>query len=101
MARMEPYTIDMIEPTPTPDTLTCKAYVWLITVALKGAAALVALFVWWRYDAVMAFFALLVGYVVMGIVRSKLRTYAIPPKQFEQPYSDYAIACWVAMRRLC
>ncbi|MBN2894938.1 MAG: hypothetical protein JXK05_03480 [Campylobacterales bacterium] len=49
----------------------------------------------------MAFFALLVGYVVMGIVRSKLRSYAIPPKQFEQPYSDYALACWVAKRRLC
>ncbi len=101
MARMEPHTIDMIEPTPTPDTLTCKVYVWLITLSLKSAALLLALLVWARFDAVMAFFALLLGYLIIGIVRAKLRADAIPRHQLEHPYSDYAIACWVAMRRLC
>ncbi|MFZ5375605.1 MAG: hypothetical protein ACOZBX_08715, partial [Campylobacterota bacterium] len=56
---------------------------------------------WVQSDAFIAAGSLLLGFIVFGIVRSKLRADSIPPAQREMSYSDYAIASWYLSRRTC
>ncbi len=98
---MQNDVIDMIEPTPEPKSFTCKLYVILLYAFLKGGTFLIALGVWYRYDYFFAIIAFLISYLIMGIVRSKLRNSAIPPAQQEYNYTDKAIAKWFLARRIC
>jgi len=62
---------------------------------------LIALGVWWIFDWFIAIGVLLLGMIVFGIIRSKLRNDSIPPAQRELSYSDYAIATWYLSRHHC
>jgi nitrate/TMAO reductase-like tetraheme cytochrome c subunit len=62
---------------------------------------MVAGIVWWQSDWFIALGALLLGFVVFGIVRSKLHNDAIPLAQREYSYSDYAIVTWYFSRYYC
>lgn len=62
---------------------------------------LVAALVWWKSDWFIAVGTLLLGFVVFGILRSKLRNDSIPPAQREYPYDDYAIVTWYLSRNHC
>jgi hypothetical protein len=53
------------------------------------------------YDYFMAFFALILSFIIMGIVRSKLRNSVIPPNQREYQYNDKGIADWYTAKELC
>ncbi|AFV97898.1 hypothetical protein B649_07930 [Candidatus Sulfuricurvum sp. RIFRC-1] len=61
----------------------------------------IALLIWWKSDWFIAIGALLLGFIVFGIIRSKLRNDSIPPAQRETPYNDYAIATWYLSRITC
>jgi hypothetical protein len=93
--------IPFIEPTPTIYSKKCKLYTSLLTYALKSANYVVALVVWYRFDYFFAIASFLIGFIIMGIVRSKLRNSVIPLTQQEYHYSDEAIATWYMARRIC
>ena len=94
-------SIELTTPVPKFTTFTCKAYTLLIVIGLQSAHILAALFVWYRYDYFFALATLLVGYIAVGIVRSKLRNGSIPLLQREYDYNDHEIARWYLARTLC
>lgn len=93
--------IPLIEPTPTLHSKQCKVYGWLLMALLKSANPIVALLIWYRFDYFFAIASFLIGFVLMGIIRSKLRNSVIPLSQQEYHYSDEAIAKWFLARRVC
>lgn len=90
-----------IDPTPTLPTRRCRLAARIIGYALSYGNYVLAGLVWWLGDWFFAFGSLLLGYIVFGIVRSKLRNDSIPPSQREMTYNDYAIATWYLSRTAC
>lgn len=90
-----------IDPTPTLPTRQCRLYARLMGYAISYGNYLIAAFVWWKSDWFIAIGALLLGFIVFGIIRSKLRNNSIPIAQRETPYNDYAIATWYLSRNHC
>ena len=60
-----------------------------------------ALLVWWKSDWFISIGILLLGFILFGILRSKLRNDSIPVSQREYEYTDYAIATWYLSRNAC
>ncbi len=73
----------------------------LLGYALSYGNFLVAALVWWLSDPFIAAGSLLLGFIVFGIVRSKLRNDSVPPAQRELSYNDYAIATWYLSGHYC
>lgn len=92
--------IEQIEPTPELKKKECRFTALLITLGLKFGSFGIAGTVWYLYDLFFAVGALLISYLIIGIIRSKLRNSAIPRTQQEFQYSDSAIAAWYVSRRL-
>jgi len=72
-----------------------------IAFVLYATPYIFALILWYNYDLFVSFISLGLTYLVIGIIRSKLRTLSIPPHQLEYNYNDMAIATWFAAKRLC
>ena len=98
---MEEDILEMIEPTPTPQTLQCKLLIKSIELFLRFGMFIIAGLFFYMYDLSIACVALLVSYLVIGIVRSKMRIASIPFFQLELNYTDKAIAHWYGMKHLC
>lgn len=90
-----------IDPTPILPTRHCRLMARLMGWGLSYGNYSIALIVWWKSDWFIAIGALLLGYIVFGIIRSKLRNDSIPPAQRETPYTDYAITTWYLSRNHC
>lgn len=90
-----------IDPTPTLPTRGCRMAARLVAWALSYGHYAIALAVWWKFDWFFAIAILLLGFILLGIIRSKLRNDSIPPSQREFPYDDYAIASWYLSRNHC
>ena len=90
-----------IDPTPTLPTRQCRLQARIMGYALSYGNYLIAGIVWWQSDWFIAMGGLLLGYIVFGIIRSKLRNDSIPLAQRETPYNDYAIATWYLSRNHC
>lgn len=93
--------IEMIEPTPKLHSKKCKAVSFVLWMFLQFSTYAVTLSVWYIYDYFMAFFALILSFIIIGIIRSKLRNSVIPIKQREYHYNDKGIADWYTARELC
>ncbi len=93
--------IDLIEPTPKLHSQKCKLLSLLLRLFLQFTTFIVGLITWYLYDYFMAIAALLLSFIIMGIVRSKLRNAVIPPKQREYQYNDQGIADWYTAKELC
>jgi len=92
--------LPFIEPTPEPVKPLCRFAAKALGGLLSYGTYLLAAGAWYLYDWFYAVAALLLGFVVFGIVRAKLRNAAIPPGQQEYQYTDQAIAKWFVVRRL-
>lgn len=90
-----------IDPTPALPTRQCRLIAQVMGWVLSYGNYLIALAVWWKSDWFVAIGTLLLGVIVFGIIRSKLRNGSIPPAQRELSYSDYAIATWYLSRNYC
>ncbi|MBN2870272.1 MAG: hypothetical protein JXK04_04875 [Campylobacterales bacterium] len=90
-----------IDPTPTLPTRRCRLMARGLGWALGYGNYALALLVWWQSDWFIALGSFLLGFIVFGIIRSKLRNDSIPPAQRETPYNDYAIATWYLSRTTC
>ena len=93
--------INLIEPTPKLHSQKCKALSLLIRLFLQFGIYPVALLVWYYYDYFIAGATLLLGFIIIGIIRAKLRNSVIPLMQREYHYSDAAIADWYSAKILC
>ncbi len=92
--------IPTIEPTPEPQKVLCRIAARLLGWTLSYGIYAVALAAWYLYDWFYAIAALLLGFVLFGILRAKIRNASIPLGQQEYPYTDQAIAKWFVVRRL-
>ena len=90
-----------IDPTPTLPKRQCRFFARMLGYSLSYGNYLIAGIVWWASDWFIAVGTLLLGFIVFGIIRSKLRNDSIPPAQRETPYNDYAIATWYLSRNHC
>jgi len=93
--------IEQIEPTPKLHTKKCKIIALSIRIMLQYSLYVVTAIIWYKYDYFIAIASFLVGFIVIGIIRSKLRNSAIPPSQREYQYNDQGIADWFTARELC
>jgi len=93
--------IDMIEPTPRLNSKKCKFISFLLRVFLQFTTFITALITWYLYDYFIAILTLVLSFIIMGIIRSKLRNSAIPPTQREYQYNDQGIADWFVSREIC
>lgn len=92
--------IPLIEPTPEPTRPLCKAAAVALGYFLSYGTYVAAVIVWLLYDWFYGVAALLAGFVVLGIVRAKIRNISIPLQQQEYRYTDLAIAKWFIVRHL-
>ncbi len=93
--------IDIKEPTPQLNSFKCKAISYLISFALKKFTFIISLYSWYIYDYFIAICVLILSFIIMGIIRSKLRNSVIPIKQREFQYDDKSIADWYTAKVLC
>ena len=93
--------IDLIEPTPKLYSKKCKLISFILRVLLQFTTFAVSLLAWYFYDYFIALLTLVLSFIIMGIVRSKLRNRVIPPNQREYQYNDKGIADWYTARELC
>jgi hypothetical protein len=94
-------TLFRIDPTPTLPTRHCRLMARFLGYALSYGNYIIAAIVWTQSDWFIALGSLLLGFIVFGIIRSKLRNDSIPPAQRELSYNDYAIAAWYLSRHYC
>ncbi len=93
--------IDMIEPTPKLNSKKCKFISFLLRIFLQFTTFIVGFIAWYEYDYFIAISTIILSFIIMGIVRSKIRNNAIPPKQREYQYNDQGIADWFVSREIC
>ncbi|MDA7816559.1 hypothetical protein N9A28_00025 [Sulfurimonas sp.] len=93
--------IDMIEQTPKIETQKCKLVSILLWLTLQYSIYVITIIAFYMYDYFIAFLALVLSFIVIGIVRSKIRNSVIPVKQREYHYTDRGIADWYTARELC
>lgn len=98
---MENDIIDMLEMTPKLKSKKCKLVSFAIASTLKYASYIVTIIIWLIYDYFIAFFSLILSFIIMGIIRAKLRNIAVPIKQQEYAYNDKGIADWYTAREIC
>jgi len=93
--------IDLIEPTPVLHTKKCQFISLIIKLFLQFTPIIAALITWYLYDYFIAGATLLIMFVVVGIVRAKMRNSVIPPSQREYHYNDESIAKWFTAKEIC
>jgi len=93
--------LEMLESTPKLHSKKCKLISFFIRIFLQFGIYIIALIIWYLQDYFIAIASLIASYIVMGIVRSKIRNSVIPPKQREYQYSDKEIADWFVAREFC
>ncbi len=93
--------INEIEPTPKLQTGKCRLVAFALRVALQFTTYVVGLIMLYLYDYFVAIAAILLSFIIMGIMRSKIRNSVIPPSQREYQYNDKGIADWYAAKELC
>ncbi|QOP41566.1 hypothetical protein [Sulfurimonas marina] len=93
--------IDMMEPTPVLLTKKCKLIALLIRIFLQFSIYPISAVVWYIYGWFIAVLTLFLGFVIIGIIRSKLRNDSIPVKQREYNYNDQGIATWYTAKQFC
>ncbi|MBU0720439.1 hypothetical protein KJ877_03795 [bacterium] len=93
--------INLIEPTPKLHSKKCKTIALLLRIFLQFTTFAISLAAWYLSDLFIAGLALVLSFIIMGIIRSKLRNSVIPPNQREYQYNDQDIADWYTAKELC
>ena len=93
--------INQIEPTPKFNTTKCKIISLMLRLFLQFSVYIIGLTTWYLYDYFIGIGIFLLSFVIMGIIRAKLRNSVIPSTQQEYNYTDKGIADWYTSRELC
>jgi hypothetical protein len=98
---MQTEYIDLIESTPKLHSKKCILISYLLRLFLQFNTFVISLFAWYYYDYFIALLTLVLSFIIMGIIRSKLRNSVIPSSQREYQYNDQDIANWYTAKELC
>ena len=98
---MKNNSIELLEATPKLHSKKCKIIAFLIRVTLENTTFIAAALTWYLYDYFIAGAVLLLAFIIMGIIRSKLRNSSIPVSQQEYHYNDKGIAEWYVSKNIC
>ena len=98
---MQENFIDQIEPTPKLYSKKCRAISFFLGFFLQYSSAISSVIAWILYDFFIALLTLVLSFIIVGIIRSKLRNSVIPPSQREYQYNDKGIADWYTAKELC
>lgn len=93
--------IELLEPAPELHDKKCKIMAFALRLFLEYTTIITTLIVWFFYDLFLALLTLVLIFIVMGIVRSKLRNSSIPFAQREQHFDDKEIAQRYTATMLC
>ncbi len=93
--------MELYTQTPQPPNTPCKILHLCLWILLSYGAYLSAAAVWLLYNWYYALSVLLLAFILMGIIRSKLLHSSIPKVQQEFTYSDKDIAAWFLHAYLC
>jgi len=93
--------LEMIEPTPKIYSKKCKIISLILRIFLQFTTISATLVAWYIYDYFIAFFTMILSFIIVGIIRSKLRNSVIPVKQREYQYNDKGIADWYTAKEIC
>lgn len=93
--------IEQFESTPRLSLKKCRVIALVLKLFLQYATIFISALVWYLYDFFIALLALVLTFIIMGIIRSKLRNSSIPFTQREFQYDDTAIATWYTAKALC
>lgn len=91
----------MIEPTPVLLTKKCRFISFVIRVFLQFGIYPLTAAVWYLNGWFIALLTLILSFVIIGIVRAKLRNDSIPAQQREYNYNDQGIAAWYTAKHFC
>ena len=94
-------TINLIEPTPKLHSKKCKFIAYILRIFLQFTTFITPVIAWYFYDYFIAMAVLILTFIIMGIIRSKLRNDVIPPSQREYQYNDQGIAEWYTAKIIC
>lgn len=98
---MQEEFIELREPTPVLYSKKCRAVSLLLKLFLQYGSAAATFIAWYIYDFFIALLTLVLAFILMGIIRSKLRNSVIPSSQREYHYNDKEIAEWFSAKELC
>lgn len=87
-------TLELFKPVPRAQNTIQKWLRWLLGTFLAYGAFILAAVAWYLYNWYIGLSILLLAYLVIGILSSKIIHLAIPPVQREFAYSPYEIASW-------
>jgi len=93
--------INQIEPTPKLNTKKCQTIAFLLKIVLQYSIYIFTFIAWYSFDYFIAIGIFLLSYIIIGIIKSKLRNSVIPKTQQEYNYNDKGIADWYTARELC
>lgn len=93
--------IEMREDVPTLSSKRCKIISFFIRIFLQFTTFINALVAFYLYDYFIALLVLVLSFIIMGIIRSKISNSVIPITQREYPYSDKDIANWYTAKDIC
>jgi len=93
---METYT-----QTPQMPDRKCKILHFLLTIFLSFGTYIITAGVWFIYNWYYAISTLLLAFILIGILRSKLLHSSVPKVQQEFSYSDQDIAAWYLHLHIC
>lgn len=90
----------VFEPTPKLKSSSCKLLALAFVVVLYSIPFIFGFVGWVYYDGFVGFGFFCLGYLVNGIVHSKIRQMSIPLDQLENSYTTKEIATWFVSRYL-
>jgi len=93
--------IELLEPTPKLTSKKCRLVALALRLFLGYSTFVVAILTWYFYDYFIAGAVFLVAFIIMGIIRSKIRNSVIPFNQREYQYNDQGIADWYVAKEIC
>lgn len=89
-----------IENAPKPKGFTCKLLAIILTIVLHVTPLFFGILGVIYFDWFIGFCFLSLGYIITGVVQSKLRELSLPLDQLETTFSNYEISCWFVDRYL-
>lgn len=89
---MEEYEI--IEPVPEPESLSCKLTAFLLAFCLYALPFVLGVFGYMKYDWFIGVCFFAFGYLINGIIHSKLRLLCIPKDQLQNSFTTVEVAKW-------
>lgn len=90
----------IFEPTPELKKTSCKMLAWALVAGLYSVPFVFGFVGWSYYDEFVGFGFFCLGYLVNGIIHSKIRQISIPIDQLENSYTTREIATWFVVRYL-